>query len=335
MILAFNRRGPLRKTLTIVRDELSFPSDRLEIMVVDNASTDGTQEMVREEFPEVTVLRSPANVGASAWNLGFGRAKGDYVLILDDDCYMAGDDLIRAASAARACAADLVSFRIASSELDGYFFNDEFSTGLLSFWGCAAMFSKSALDELGGYDPAIFIWANELELTMRFLNAGKTHLYLPEVTPVHMKGPWDGAYNIRAHVVNSRNHAYVAAKSLTPGDLARVLVNMAAHSVAEALRGHPEALRGLPKLLEGGWVGLHRRRAVAPRVSKLYRRNWPAFRSPFLGSRSPLERWRTNSDPRRREASRLAAGRRFFRARPELYPEQRAVLRLEGAQRCN
>ena len=60
-----------------------------------------------------------------------------------------------------------------------YFFDQEYSTGLFSYWGCAALLSRRAVTRIGGYDPNIFIWGNELELTMRLLDDGLRHLGLP------------------------------------------------------------------------------------------------------------------------------------------------------------
>ena len=68
VILAYNREQELRVTLTALRDELEYPAEQLEVIVVDNASQDGTAAMVREEFPAVELIVNPANVGGGwAW----------------------------------------------------------------------------------------------------------------------------------------------------------------------------------------------------------------------------------------------------------------------------
>src|SRR5205085_7733890 len=102
--------------------------------------------------------------------------------------------LERAIAAAREYDAGLVSFTIVSSYDESYTFNEEYRTGLLSYWGCAALVKRVALDALGGYDPHIFIWANELEFTMRLLDRGFVHLFLPDVVAVHMKEPGDDLF---------------------------------------------------------------------------------------------------------------------------------------------
>lgn len=179
-VLAYDRREELATTLRLLRDELEYPAGRLDIVVVDNASADGTAAMVRRDFPEVELIELPENVGVAGWNAAFARARGEYVLVLDDDCALTGDGLERAVRAAREQDADLVSFFVASPGEDADF-STEFATGLLSFWGCAALIRTHALERLGGFDPAIFLWAHELDFTMRLLDAGLTHLHLPEV----------------------------------------------------------------------------------------------------------------------------------------------------------
>ena len=188
VLLAFNRREELRTTLAATRD-LEYPPARLETIVVDNASTDGTAAMVAEEFPCVSVVKRSTNVGIAGWNDGLERARGDFVLLLDDDCYLTGDSLRRAVAAAQTHAADLVSFRIRSALDHDHVFQREYEAGLLSFWGCAVLLSRRAAVALGGFDPEIFVWAHEPEFTIRLLDSGLRHLHAPEIDAYHQVAP--------------------------------------------------------------------------------------------------------------------------------------------------
>ena len=326
VFLAFNRRDELAVSLTKVTEELDYPADRLELIVVDNASSDGTAEMLRERFPSVLVIRNPANVGASAWNVGMTTARGEWRMILDDDCYITGDALKVAVQRAEEHDADLVSFRVLSGTTPGFAFNDEYVTGLLTFWGCSAMFSRRAIETEPFYDPAIFIWANEMELTMRYLDRGFRHLFLPEVESVHMKGP-KPPFNERATRVNARHYAYIATKSMRPSDAAGALVNLAGHVVFEAVSVDRRALRALGDLAGGIVMGLRRRAPVRPEVSRLYRQDTWHFSNPLATVRSPLERLR-RGDPGELERTRLERSRRWYDRRRALYPEQTATLKL-------
>ncbi|MEK8017916.1 MAG: glycosyltransferase family 2 protein [Candidatus Parabeggiatoa sp.] len=75
---------------------LKNANDRLnkEIIYVDNGSTDGTVQMVKEKFPETVIIESPTNLGfIRANNLGYPKANGKYVLMLNSDAFVGIDSL--------------------------------------------------------------------------------------------------------------------------------------------------------------------------------------------------------------------------------------------------
>jgi GT2 family glycosyltransferase len=309
VIVVYNRRDELRETLRRMLVESDYDPKRVDAIVVDNASHDGSATMVREEFPQVRLIERATNAGAPAWNDGFAIAGGDYVLILDDDCYLEPDGLRRAVAAAEEHASDLVSFRVVSTRDPRWVFSDRYPTGLLSFWGCAWLVRRSALEDLGGYDPHIFMWGNELDFTIRSYDRGYRHLHLPEVVAHHMKGPGstDGTQDPMVYRVDARHHAYVAAKLLRPRDASAVLAALMARSVNHGLRVDRAALVGVPSAIRGFAHGIRRRRPVRSReLSRRYRRDFHTFVSPLQLTR------------RRRE--------RFFADRADLYPRERAVL---------
>lgn len=84
IIVSYNSRDPIYPCLTTIR---RFPPrDPWEVVVVDNSSTDGTAEMVREKFPWVRLVANSTNLGYSkAVNQGIRLAQGDYFLILNPD----------------------------------------------------------------------------------------------------------------------------------------------------------------------------------------------------------------------------------------------------------
>src|SRR3954471_21802260 len=107
VFLVYNRREELRTSLRQMLGEAD-----VEVVVVDNASQDGSAEMVREEFPHVRLLRREQNIGVAGWNDGFAIARGNWVLALDDDCYLPPGGLRTAIDAAAERGADLVSFGV-------------------------------------------------------------------------------------------------------------------------------------------------------------------------------------------------------------------------------
>jgi GT2 family glycosyltransferase len=327
VFLAYNRKQELRESLRRMIVEGGYPAERLEVIVVDNASDDGAPAMVREEYPHVRLIENEENEGAPGWNAGFRVAAGDYVLILDDDAYLPAGGLEAAVVAAREEHADLVSFIVISSSDESYRFNDEYRTGLLSYWGCAALVSRRALDALGGYDPNIFIWANELEFTMRLLDHGFRHLFLPEVRAVHMKEPTT-KFQLQRHRLQSRHAAYIAGKLMRPRDTLAAVANLVAQAVIDVKAEHPSAIRAVPEVIAGLAEGLRHRQPVRPVVSSAYRQNFGSLTVPWSFMRSPRDRWHALRGMESADAQRARRQAPFFEERRRFYPEGRASLQL-------
>jgi len=313
-------------TLQTLRQELEYPADRLEIVVVDNASTDGTAEMVARDFPSVRLVRNSVNVGAPAFNQAYGDGKGDWFLVLDDDCYLSGGDLKLALDRASDEDADLVSFFVlsASGESETSFTRWS-TTGLLSFWGCSWLISRRAVERLGGYDPYFFMWGNEVELTMRLLDAGFKHLYLPEIKSVHMKMP--SGWTFTGHRRNLRHWAYTATKLLRARDAVPSIANLLLRVLLESGQ-RPQILKLLPEVLGGARDGLRNRSPVKESVSHLYRLHFMEFVSPLRWVRGPATRWRQRGAPGGADKDLQDRRDRFFAERREVYPVGSGALRL-------
>jgi GT2 family glycosyltransferase len=330
VILAYKRLERLRETLQHTLGGLDYPAEALEVIVVDNASRNGTPEMVAAEFPGVRVIVLEENVGASGWNAGLRAGTGRWALLLDDDGHLAEGDLRRAVAAAEEHEADLVSFRSRSGYDPDFYFDEEYPTGLLSFWGTAVLLSRRAIEATGGFDPNIFIWANELELTMRVLDGGMRHLHVPGIAAVHMKPPPVEGRPLEVWVyrTNQRNLAYVAASRLRWRDLLPVQGNRVVRVLLDGRALDRAALTALPDVLRGTVSGLRARRPLRPEVSALYRRNFPEFASPLLFMRGPVARLRAIRDPERAQRDRLARLERVYASRRRYFPSQPAVLRV-------
>ena len=325
--LAYNQREALRESLRRMVHESGYPPGRLEVIVVDNASADGTSEIVAREHPQVRLVRNERNVGAPGWNAGFAIASGDYVLILDDDAYLPAGALEQAVRAAEAERADLVSFTVVSAFDPERPLNDDWRTGLLSYWGCAALVSRRAIDALGGYDPNMFIWGNEAELTMRLLDRGFRHLFLPEIVAVHMKERIVG-WEPRRYRTNARHHAYVAGKLMHTVDAVAVVGNLLVNALITTVAENRTAIATLPLTIEGFVEGRRHRAPVRPIVSRAYRDNFRPFAASWRFVRTPLERWRAGGDAAAAHEQRERRQERYYAARPRFHPAGRASLSL-------
>lgn len=71
---------------------LNYPSEKIQIIMVDNASTDGSIEFVRQRFPQVEIVELQKNLGfAGGNNEGFKRIKGEYIALVNNDCVVDRD----------------------------------------------------------------------------------------------------------------------------------------------------------------------------------------------------------------------------------------------------
>ncbi len=85
VIPTHNRKEKVKRLLRSILQS-SYPKEKLEIIVVDDASTDGTYEEIRREFPDIKVLRNDKERWlAGSRNIGIKVSRGKYILLIDDD----------------------------------------------------------------------------------------------------------------------------------------------------------------------------------------------------------------------------------------------------------
>ena len=327
VFLVYNRREELRTSLRAMLVDSDYPRDRVDVIVVDNASEDGSSDMVREEFPDVRVIRREVNCGISGWNDGFAVAQGEWVLALDDDCHLPPDGLRRAMLAAREHQVDLVSFGVTTPFDTTYRFNHSYLTGLLSFWGCAVLMHRRVLEALRGFDPEIFVWAHELEFMLRFFDAGFRHLHEPDILALHLKDPgsgdWRGYIRTRAYKINIENFCYIAGKLLQTRDAAEAFIAVLATALRDAAREDRAAMNAVLPAIRGFARGLRKRSPVRRAVvSQTYRRNFHSFASPWWLSRPVSEI--IAEAPGRLTARALRRPREHPPGRRDAYLEERA-----------
>jgi len=192
-ILTFNREAELKITLNKVFHELAYPNDRIEVIVCDNASTDGTPQMLSKEFPAVKHMRMPANLWTQAWNWGFANSRGEYLLVLDDDAHIEGTTLKKAVHfLEKEKDVGILSFNVIDP-ITRYSYTLNYPLGIFSFWGCAAVIRKDLVEMIGGFDPNIRIYSHEPDFVIRALKSGFKHHVMMDSIAFHRKNP--AAYN--------------------------------------------------------------------------------------------------------------------------------------------
>lgn len=206
VIVNWNGREFLAGCLGAVR--ASAGEVTLQTVVVDNGSSDGSQEFVRREFPDVTFVQSERNDYTAANNLGVARATGDYALLLNTDATLrpgclrelvtALDHAPRAAAAApkivfpdgRICTTGI-------AQRDDLYWVDRDggapdpgrpgeAEDVLGVSGCCALFRVAAWRAVGGEDEDFHMYYEDVDLALRLRAAGWTSLYVPRAVCEHI-----------------------------------------------------------------------------------------------------------------------------------------------------
>jgi GT2 family glycosyltransferase len=192
LVVTWNRREELAKSLESAAGQ-SYPN--VEIVVVDNASTDGTSALVRERFPQALLIRSYKNLGCpSGRNLGFANCKGKYVYMLDDDGWLERDALEMAVRRAESDERlGVVTTQIREVEGDGMVRTRPLGLTqpayLSSFIGCCSLIRRDVFEKLGGFADDFFRQGEEEDFAIRMLDAGKFCFFEPASVMNHKPSP--------------------------------------------------------------------------------------------------------------------------------------------------
>ncbi len=224
-ILSYNRREEVRQTLGELAP-LDYPREALEIIVVDNASSDGTKEMIESEFPDVKLVVLFPNRGIAGWNAGFEAGTGDFFLVLDDD------------SAPQSGLKEAVAFLqrnpqigiLACTITGGWATHEEAKDNaeLMGFIGCGAIIRREVVEAIGGYAPWIYLYAHEWEYSVRCLEAGFDIRYFKGCV-VHHRGSLSLRSFKKITVYTTRNNLLIIHKFFArqrPLLMARTIVHL-------------------------------------------------------------------------------------------------------------
>jgi GT2 family glycosyltransferase len=249
----------------------SLPRHEAPVILVDNASTDGTVEAVEAAHPAVTVLPQARNLGAHGRTLGVARAGTPFVAFADDDSWWAPGDLARAVALMRAhprlavlnarilvgaeerlddlCAEMATSPLGAPPDLPG--------PAVMGFIACGAMVRTDAFIAVGGFDPVVRFPGEEERLALDLATAGWGIAYVDAVTVHHHPSP------VR-HSPAQRQAAVWRSRLLTA--VMRLPAPHVARTVREAVSAGSVGLAGIRGARPDLVAALRHRRVVPPRV---------------------------------------------------------------------
>jgi GT2 family glycosyltransferase len=220
VILNYKTRGLLRQLLKGIK--MYPPRIAYEVIVVDNGSVDGSADTVTREFPEVTLVALPKNIGyARGTNVGLKKARGEFVLLLNTDVVVLENSLqnlydsfkknggrgimgpqLKNPDGSRQETAFayhtwltpiyqrtwLGKKPAGQHELDRFLLRQQSFDSLVAVpWlmsSCIIM-SRDLVDKLQGFDERFFVYLSDTDICRRAWTAGYKVLYDPKVTFVH------------------------------------------------------------------------------------------------------------------------------------------------------
>lgn len=223
VIVSWNARDYLLQCLeSLTPVACRFP---MEIVVVDNASSDGSAELVENNFPKVRLIRNPTNLGfAKANNLGIAASAGPYVCLINSDVKVLPDCISRLVDYCeqnpdvgmvgpriiggdgklqRSCRGfpTLWNMLCRALALDSIFPKIKLFTGYsLSYWpqndtrpvniltGCFWLVRRETLGQVGLLDESFFMYAEDMDWCRRFWKHSRPVVFIPFAEAIHYGG---------------------------------------------------------------------------------------------------------------------------------------------------
>lgn len=225
IILSFNTERLLEQSLRSVYASKGFGPKELEVIVVDNASTDESIDMVLDLFPETMIIRNPKNIGYSAGNnVGIQNAKGEHLLLLNSDAMIKPDTLCEMVKllkrdnriGAATCRLELPNGNIDPASHRGFptpwnafsymsglerlFPHSRWFSGYHRGWedcsvthevdvivGAFFMTRQEVIKKVGMLDEQFFMYGEDIDWCYRIKEAGYRIVYHPAVRAFHHK----------------------------------------------------------------------------------------------------------------------------------------------------
>lgn len=220
IIITKDTEGLLKNLLDSIRSDNSLTELRPEVIVVDNNSRDGTEEMLNKCFPEIMYVKNEKNLGfATSANRGFFHSKGDYVLFLNSDTIVLPDEIKKMVNFLEEnenvgiCGPQLVyddmrpqrsfayvpklMFEFIPRSLLELFFPNKYKGkkskidmpfDVESLIGAAFMVRRKVFETLGGFDERFFFFLEETDMCVRSRKGGFRVVFLPDSKIVHLQG---------------------------------------------------------------------------------------------------------------------------------------------------
>jgi GT2 family glycosyltransferase len=202
----YNRKDLLKKCLDSIFS-LDYPLEKLEVIVVDNGSSDGSAEFVKQNYPLVKLIHNPINNYCLANNLAIKNAQGQYIGLINNDVELDKNWLkellkvIQTDPSIGALTSKILFFdkRINSTghiQLPDFYWQDrgfleedigqyERIEEVESISHCACLYKKSCLDEVGLLDEDFNMYLEDVDMSIRLRKYNYKLYYVPKAICYH------------------------------------------------------------------------------------------------------------------------------------------------------
>lgn len=223
--------------LKALREQTDAPA--FEVIVVDNNSTDGSRELVEQQFKEVMVIALDKNYGfCKAVNVGIKAAKTPYVVLLNNDTEVFGDFLqqlyLRISESLDIFSVSPMMIQAKHRELIddagdcycalGWAFSRGKDKPIQSYeapayitaaCGGASIYRKQVFEEIGYFDEVHFAYLEDVDVGYRARLYGYVNVYEPKAKVYHQGSGASGSrYNAFKVTHSSRNSIYIIRKNM-------------------------------------------------------------------------------------------------------------------------
>lgn len=312
VIVNFNQQELLRQCLQSLATALDHAGETHETVVVDNASSDGSLEVVRNEFPDVRLIQLPENRGfAGGVAEGIRAARGEWVFCINNDAIVERDavaQLLRVVNEADDDLGSVAALMVfadrpdiinsAGIEVDRLGVASDRLLGepvaaseqeVVEVFGAsagAALYRRAMLEEVP-FDESFFAYLEDVDVAWRARMCGWTCLYTPHAVVRHHHSATARHGSAFKYYWSGRNRVRVLARNATASQLRRYGLAMfffeTAYIAAVLVVDHSAAP------IRGRFDGLRTWRVDRDRVAASRR---SIALSPFLGFRSAFRRFR-------------------------------------------
>lgn len=283
IIVNYNGRAFLEKCISSLLAQ-SYP--KVEIILVDNASSDDSIDYLRKEFPSIKIIANKENIGfAKGNNIGIKAANGELIATLNNDTEVSTqwlDELVKAVTSDEKvgmCASKMLFMKnpefINSTGIcisrsgacwdRGMFERDQGQYESIEevFAPCAgaAIYRKAMLNEIGLFDEDFLAYMEDVDLAFRGRYAGWKCLFMPNAVVYHVHGGTGGYMSDYTIYYGNRNIMWNCIKNFPGSLLITSLPWIIGRNIAvipyyiskghgnAILRSKIDAIKGIPKML--------------------------------------------------------------------------------------